>query len=191
MSKRGEAGVARTRGRQGKWCVKRMVGKRRQKRGRSCARIKTHSRSLVVLVVVTNSGVVSGRSKTSAFVPRPAGLGGSGAGGGLVDGSGTGLAESASVANTASDTSSRRETAVVVVVVDTDTGAAVLVGTAQNTGVGARVGARVLTTGEGGVVLERLTTVGSGLTRDEGGLWVKLALATLNRSGAACELFLV
>ena len=179
--------MARTRGRQGKWCVKRMVGKRRQKRGRSCARIKTHSRSLVVLVVVTNSGVVSGRSKTSAFVPRPAGLGGSRAGGGLVDGSGTGLAESASVANTASDTSSRREAAVVVVVVDTDTGAAVLVGTAQNTG----VGARVLTTREGGVVCEWLTTVGSGLTRDKGGLWVELALATLNRSGAACELFLV
>ena len=51
-------------------------------------------------MVVTNGGVVGGRSKAGSWVLGPARLGGTRAGRSLVDGSGTGLTESVSVSDT-------------------------------------------------------------------------------------------
>lgn len=168
---------------------------------------------MVVLVVVTNGGVVGGRSKAGSWVLGPTRLGGTRARRSLVDGSGTGLTESVSVsdtsglkvrlnsiwikktatyvltvgfvvtgqavADTSADTSSSK-TAVVVVVIVADTCTTVLMRSGETSrlvvtsadawGAGSEAGSAG---GTGRVVLERLTTCSSWLTRDESGVWVE------------------
>jgi len=150
---------------------------------------------VVVLVVVTDSGVVGGRSKTGTWVLGLAVLGGTGAGSRLVNGSSASLAESVSVSDTSSSLKSvgfpcrtlrTHVVLLLVAVIATEIFTAVLVvGTALS-----ETGSSATGRDAAGGTLERLTTSSTWFTRDKGSVWVELALASLSW-GVVAELFLV
>lgn len=150
---------------------------------------------MIVLVVVTDSGVVGGRSKTGTWVLGPAGLGGAGAGSGLVNGSSSSLAESVSISNTSGSlksvgfpcrTSRTHVVLLLVAVIATEVFTTLLVvGTALSETGSSATGRDAV-----GGTLERLTTSSTWFTRDKGSVWVELALASLSW-GVVAELLLV